>query len=59
MLSMKTEDLRKNGGISSSLDSTLHKMLNGFMENSLNRLDEKLSELRNKGAALGDEKGLC
>ena len=57
MLSMKTEDLRKNGGISSSLDSTLHKMLNGFMENSLNRLDEKLSELRNKGAALGDEKG--
>ncbi len=57
MLSMKTEYLRKEHGISSSLDHTLTKMLNGFMEHTLDRLDKKLSDLRDKGAALHDKSG--
>ena len=57
MLSMKTEHVKKEGQISSSLDNTLQKMLSGFMENCLERLDDKLAAMRSKGAAINDEKG--
>lgn len=57
MLSMKTEQLKKKGQTSYSLDSTLQKMLNGFMENCLERLDDKLAAIRNEGKAINDEKG--
>lgn len=57
LLSMKTQHLRKEQGISSSLDSTLTKMLDGFMSHALDRLDKKLSNLRENGAALHDKAG--
>ncbi len=57
MLSMKTAHLKNEHGISASLDQTLTKMLDGFMNHALDRLDQKLSALRETGAALHDKSG--
>lgn len=57
MLSMRTENLRKENKISASLENVLNRMLDGFMSHALDRLDNKLSDLRDRGAALKDKSG--
>lgn len=57
MLSMKTDALRKAGGVSVALESTLQNMLDGFMNGFLDRMDQQLTSLRNKGAARKDGTG--
>lgn len=57
MLSMKVDYLRKEGEISSTLDQTLQKVLDGFMKGFLERTDDKLADLRNQNATWKDEEG--
>lgn len=59
LMSMKTDLLKKEHPMSAGLSSTLDKMMQGFMSNSLDRLDAHLAAERERGPAKDDEAGFA
>lgn len=54
MLSMKTDTLLKGGRASAAVSGTLQNLMNGFIHNFLDRMDDKLAGLRKGSAVAGD-----
>lgn len=59
LMSMKTDKLKQDQNISAGLSSTLDKMMQGFMSNSLDRLDSYLAAERERGPAKDDAAGFA
>lgn len=59
MLTMKTDVLQNKGGISKNMDKTIQKIMEGFKENLLNRMDKQLSEKRYEGNVADAQMGFA
>lgn len=57
MLSMKMDELSRSNTLSPDMNTTMRKLISGFMEGYMERTDKELFELRNSGAAIGDQEG--
>ncbi len=59
MLTMKTDVLQNKGGISKNMAKTIQKIMEGFKENLLNRMDKQLSEKRYEGNVADAQMGFA
>lgn len=57
MLAMKTEELFKRDNDNPALKNLLQKMVSGFMNHYLERMDNKLADLRENAACAADIRG--
>lgn len=57
MLSMKTDYLQKNGGLTEDMNTLLQRTQNGFINGIINRIDEMFSDNRKSCKAIGDKIG--
>lgn len=57
ILAMKTDTIKKEGGISETLDATLDKALNGFVKGFVERFDQRLSDNRDQAMISLDSRG--
>ena len=57
ILAMKTDTIQKEGGISSGLQDTLEKTLDGFITSFMDRFDEQLSANRDDAMTAYDSRG--
>lgn len=57
MLAMKTDTLSANGKLSRKMEDTLKKLLDGFMNGFLDRMDRQMDKKRAEAHAVSDEKG--
>lgn len=59
MLSMKMDELNRSNTLSPDMNTTMRKLISGFMEGYMERTDKELSELRSSGAAMRDRQGFA
>ncbi len=57
MLAMKTDELKKNGGVSTSMGAVLKETLHGYINSFINQFERKLSEKRAHALISSDIQG--